>query len=607
MKKFLLVMLLFPFLVISSVNASIYSSYLPGGKNYFDPNNFTLRDTLLESNDLIKVKTNTSYVLSLPNNEILGTTYIKITGTTTLIEGYTSQLIECSSSDIVDYCIFNTQNDDLISISIDAVDIAQYIDYFGYENFQLEEGTVPTAYEEYIPPFVDVNSPEFSGIATFVKAYYETITVDQIISNHIIAYDEVDGDLTANIVVENDNYSANMYITGEYSVDLSVADSSGNVATMILYIIVKDEVSPTIIGPNEVIINVNNHLNLTQILDSYYSVSDGHDGVVALQVLNDNYTGNESILGSYLVTLYAEDASLNSVQRDITITVQDADAPQLVSSTTQKVNLSQNLNIIDFINTLEFIDNYDSQSSLTIDLVSEDPFINNLPGEYVVSLIVTDLSNNQSYIDINLTILDDIAPTINGPTNITVSYIDAPIITDILAMFTVSDNIDSMNVNQLQIISDNYQSRTALVGNFIVEFELTDSSGNIATHMLEINLIDNQKPVLYIDQYLVTVTKNATLTGQDVLSMMMNNGEIPNGSYQITTLLNEYNGNEKNPGTYLYQLLFTDEDGNSYQKDLVVKVIDSDKQENSFKWIRPATLYLMSTIVVIYVVWKKPQ
>ena len=575
MKRMIFLLVFSLLFVKASVFATTFSGYLPGGKNYLDPNNLSLRDTTLETNDPFKVKTNTVYTLSFPPDGILDITYVTVTdGSTILLEGYTNQLSECASLEMTDYCVFTTSVNDTLTVSFDAAGLQQYIDYYGYEGFQLEEGMQPTEYEPYIEPFVDINSPEFSGIATFVKAYYETVTIDQIIQNHILAYDEVDGDLTSSIVVTNDTYTNNMYQAGQYSATLSVSDSSGNTAFMTLYIVVKDEVSPNIIGPDEVFLDVNHNFSLTEILDTYYSASDGHDGLVALQVLTNDYTGNEDMIGIYYVTLYAEDAHQNATQRIIKIHVDDYDAPTIVSNTNQTVYLSQNMTMTEFISSLEFNDNHDNSSSLIVELSSEDPFVSMLPGSYIITLLVSDSSGNQGLFDVSVDIIDDIMPVISGPEQLSVSYTEAPTIEEILSMFTVSDNVDTLTVDQIVIVSETYQSRSALTGQYQLEMELTDSFGNTTNHILVIDLIDNLKPVIYIDQYLVTVTNEVTVTAEDVLTMMINTGEIPTGNYQIQTLRNEYEGNEKIPGTYLYQLLLTDEDGNSMQKELVVKVND---------------------------------
>ena len=440
-------------------------------------------------------------------------------------------------------------------------------------------------------------------------AYYENTTVDEIISEHIVVIDDIDGDITDNIVIVSDEYSSNINNAGEYLVVLSATDEFGNIATFNLTIIVKDEVLPEIMGPSVLNLSVSSLSSIEAAINDNFTAVDGHDGQLNIVVIDDNYTLNKNILGSYDVSIEATDASLNTITKDITITVNDVDKPVLESSNIVNVFLSTPITLNAIYNNLVITDNYDDSEDLVIVSITDNYTDNkDVIGNYQVDFSVSDSSGNINNLTIYINVIDNVVPVITGPETLVFSYTEEYVLNDFTNLLTVWDDYDTLTNADLTITENTFTNRTEEVGHFSITYSLMDSSGNIVSHKIELTIIDDQAPVIYIDNYLITVSNNASFKKEDALRMLINNREIPEGDYEITTLVDEYLGNENIPGSYQYSIKLTDDMGQSYQKDFVVKVPELEESNlDSKTLIRNIVVYSLVISVITFVIFKNKK
>ena len=82
--------------------------------------------------------------------------------------------------------------------------------------------------------YKDYESPKFEVIDNLCFSLYEHIDI----SEHIVAYDSLEGNIKGKIVVTSDNYSTS--IPGVYSLDATVTNSKGDTSTIRLPLIVED-------------------------------------------------------------------------------------------------------------------------------------------------------------------------------------------------------------------------------------------------------------------------------------------------------------------------------------------------------------------------------
>lgn len=609
-KKITIISLLMLMISIISVKAATFSNYLPGGKNYLYENNFLVSENSLQSIHDFVVKESTFYTLSMPGTGMLGNDLsIEIAGNYLYYDGNVLNDPSCVIREQLSYCTFETvSGEDYLSLRIYSAGIGNYIEYYGFTGFQLEEGTVPTNYEEYVISLSDISDPEFSGSGAYIKSYTSFETINSIINEHLVVIDRVDGNVTNSIVIISDQYTGNEQIVGEYLVELSASDTSGNTAYFNLSILVKDEIEPTISGPIAVSIDVNEGLNLIEIINNNFIINDEY-GSTTVNVLVDNYTLNNDVVGTYLVYFEAVDDYQNSVDETFHITLFDNDLPMVTSSLNITSYLSNPYTVATALSTLTFSDNYDDMSNTIINIISDD-FIGNesIPGTYIINFEVSDSSGNTLNSNLVINVIDDVTPEIGGPITYQGSYTEELILNDFLNMLTVSDNVDLIDLIDLYIIEDTYTDRISDIGNFSIVFGVMDGNLNVSTHTISITIFDDVPPIIYIDNYIVTVSMSSTFTTDDAVTLLINSEELIEGSYSVEKLFDGYSGNESNEGTYVYLLEFTNETGESYEKEFIVKVIDDKEIEYSNNLIvRNIIMYSISISIFGFIVLKNKK
>ncbi len=579
MKKKIMIIMIFALLMtLREVSANEFAQYLPGGKNYLDPDNMLFSNNLINSEDDMLVKTNTDYTLSFPGFDYIGDDIIiEVSGQETYLLGDVGNIDTCTMDPSVIVCHFTTSNvEDYLYFQISSSALTEYYDYYGMAYFQLEEGNVSTSYEQYVAPYTDTTNPEFLGAGAYIKSYQSTETIATIINDHIVATDDIDGDISDQIIIVSDEYTNNEQIVGEYDVILKVSDAASNETFFTLTIMVKDEIAPVITGPQTVTVEVSSSPTIESIISNNYTIYDEYDETLTENITTDEYTINKAVLGEYAVTYEVIDDSLNSASKNFTVNVVDLTAPQMIGENIHNSYLSNPLTFDDIINSLSFTDNYTDLSNIA-PTVLLDGYTSNetVPGTYHISIEVVDNSGNSLSEVLTVNVIDDIPPSIAGPINYTGSYDLALTLPDFIAMLSVSDNIDALTIEDLYVISDTYSSRTTQIGDFVIIFGIKDANNNEYTHQIDINLFDGVAPVIYVDNYIVTVNLSSTFDSEDTLKLLLNSNELENGDYTITTLIDEYTGNEKTPGSYLYRLAFKSDNGDVFEKEFIVKVEDN--------------------------------
>lgn len=379
-----------------------------------------------------------------------------------------------------------------------------------------------------------------------------------------------------------------------------------------------DDRTPVFEGDTYFVTNVNNPLTLEQIL-SHIVAWDEEDGYIDPVVIEDNYFANKEIIGSYTIKLQASDSSGNTSEIIITILVVDVDAPQIIGPAEIQVSISKKLSVDEIKSKLQVVDNYDTE--LVLSIIENDYQNNwNRVGRYKVVLKAVDSSDNETIREIFIKVVDDVAPVITGPTNIVKNNNEVLTISDILSLFTVSDNVDGDITNSLVVAVDGYTGNGHKVGEYKIVLSVTDNSGNVTTHELTIKVLDKIPPVFYIDNFLINVQSGVVLTRQQIIDLLIATGQLDvNGITYVNFILNEYESNENLPGTYNIRLLSVSTDGSEKAFDLQVKVLDVENDldpiivetKNFFEKVWNHILnnwywYLLGLIVLLLIL-KRPR
>lgn len=309
-------------------------------------------------------------------------------------------------------------------------------------------------------------------------------SLDEVISiiylqTKITAYDEVDGPVS--VKIHEDNYTSNSKNIGEYTVTFSASDNSSNTSYLTITIQVKDTTKPTIKGSSNITSSMSNPLNVNQIkssltvTDNYYNIANS-----SINIVKDNFTGNEQKEGSFTILFNVIDPS-NNISDNFVVTIKNLDdiPPIINGESSYEISNKTLLNLDEILNKLTASDNIDNNP--TIELLNDtytDSYFK--IGLYQISFIAKDKNNNISlpYI-ININVKDFTKPTIyiskkfigiDGNANINIQ--------DIIEIIETTNNINPNNLLSFEIVKDEYTPNRNTPGEYFVELSYEYENGD---------------------------------------------------------------------------------------------------------------------------------
>ena len=312
------------------------------------------------------------------------------------------------------------------------------------------------------------------------------------------AYDDFDGNISSNIIIEYDEYSNNTKKVGDYLIIVSVEDASKNKISSSFYIKVVDTTPPIIEGQNNYISYLSNPLNIELIREKLSAFDNSNfDLTSQIFLCDDTYSPNKNIVGTHNLYFCVYDYSNNiSDSFLVKVEVKD-DIPPVIEGLDYFTSyLSSPLSIEDILYSVAASDNnIDISSSIFITKDLYSNFQNTIGEKYLYLQAMDDYLNVSKEFRVTINLIDDISPQIFG-LNIYDSYLSSPLsISHIKQQLTVLDNIDGNITNTLEIIEDSYTNNINKKGTFFITFISKDSSNNTSENFkVTINNIDNVKP-----------------------------------------------------------------------------------------------------------------
>lgn len=505
---------------------------------------------------------------SLPDQEIYDNSKLSLSGS--VIKGFSS-IIDEEPPIISGYKDYYSSNiDSPINLTYILQNITAYderdgnlsssiiVEYNDYEENLNKLGTYPiilsvcdssnnkTSITFYIE-IKDLTPPTIEGKQSYISHLSSPLTIEEIKSNLTVT-DNTDINLSSSLYVCDDTYTINKNKTGLYTVYFCVMDSFYNEASPYKTVIeVKDDIPPIINGIDYHTSYLSNPLSIDIILKSIYATDNGQNISSSIFVTNDKYTQYKNTIGEKKIIFQAKDESNNlSSPFIVTVNLIDDVKPEIYGLNLFNSYLSSPLSLTYLKQQLTVLDNYDGNisSSLTIIDDTYSPNINN-KGTYYISFNATDSSNNTSEnFKISITNIDDLSPTIIGPSSLKYSIDNKPTIDNILSEYTVVDNID--NNLTIEIIEDTYSSSFS-TGTYYISLSAIDSQSNKSVPFtIKIEIVDLLLNLNEISISLPT-SKNYTL---DEINKIINFTQ----SYNI--IQNTYSPNYNTEGNYIieYQL-----------------------------------------------------
>lgn len=345
--------------------------------------------------------------------------------------------------------------------------------------------------------------PVLEGEVAYITNIDDPISEESIRSN-LVAWDDEDGDISHLITVTADDYTPNMDQVGEFEIEYSVTDSSGNTSILIVNVLIRDITRPVISGGSgSYSIGYKETLNLDTIKSSL-TASDNYDSTVPITIKTNNYTANKGTIGQYQVVYSAIDSSGNEGTKSILVNV-----------------------------------------------------------------------------------IDNVAPVFSGPTSISKPKNQVLTESQIRSQLSAMDEISGNRTANIQLVTDDYTGKGALVGTYSLVYAVSDAAGNQTQHTVQVTVVDDVAPWWFMrDGYFISVPDTVNLTRQQIIDILVQTSQLTVGATTyVSFLVDEYSGNESEPGIYAMTIKTTSVSGTESVKNLAIQVTsgtgtDGDLQLN---------------------------
>ncbi|WP_042249910.1 HYR domain-containing protein, partial [Jejuia pallidilutea] len=280
---------------------------------------------------------------------------------------------------------------------------------------------------------------------------------------------------------------------GDTIVIWTVTDAAGNTTTCTQTVTVTDDEDPVIATcPADVTANTSDDGtgNCTTTVALGTPVSNDNCSVATTEAQVNGTTIDpitfEFGLGDTTVTWLITDGSGNTTTCTQTVTVTDDENPTITCPANISVNIDAAACDVSTVNLgTPITDDNCSVASVTNDAPSTYPL-----GDTIVTWTVTDGSGNTATCTQTVTVIDNVDPTISCPANISVSA-DAGLCSASgvnLGTPTTSDCVVSTVTNDAP--------STFPLGDTIVTWTVTDSSGNSASCTQTVTVTDDENPTI---------------------------------------------------------------------------------------------------------------
>lgn len=397
---------------------------------------------------------------------------------------------------VVDYEIFNNSPPE---INYTDPIILNYGDEFNvYSFFKFIDNNDPNLLITFDISNVDFNklgtyqltvSAENNGNLKTTISTFITITDKEkpvlIIDNNINVFNvyEFDNSFLVNLITKvSDNYDKLTYkdvvihsqvnpdILSKYKVIYELTDSSFNTVSKEITIEIKDLEKPKIEQIKELEIDV---FSDNVYWKNYFNFYDNYDDENDLEIKFNDKNINLLKLNTYILEIEITDLSKNKTKNTFSVKVIDKEKPEVTQVNEIIITDFREKNITDYKNYFTIKDNYDDYSNVKIELLNNIDY--QKTGEYEVSFIFSDSSNNKNNIETSVYILDILAPTINFSEKKIKIYLYDEEINPYGLINSYSDNY-SKEENIILNINNNIQYDK--IGSYYIEYILKDESLN---------------------------------------------------------------------------------------------------------------------------------
>lgn len=368
---------------------------------------------------------------------------------------------------------------------------------------------------------------------------------------------------------------------GNTTVTLTAEDASRNQGTATATITVSEQIAPTAVAQDITVQLGSNGLVSVDPEDVNNGSSDNCTSATDLIFTLNESSFDCADIGSHSVILTVEDESGNQSTATATVTVEDQSAPSLLFKGGAQISLDINglatLSSSDVISSTT--DNCTDGGDIIITLAKTSFDCSNL-GSNSVNVTVEDASGNQESADATITVVDQIAPTINIQ--------DATIQLNANGSATLTfQDLDNGSVDNCTAATDLITSldKTSFtcsdIGSHTVTVTIEDASGNQSTATATVTVEDSITPTVITQDISVDLGDDGTAT---ITADQIDNGSTDNctSATDLILSLDISAFTTSHVGSNTVTLTVQDASGNKGTGSATVTVIEREEQVITF-------------------------
>ncbi len=341
--------------------------------------------------------------------------------------------------------------------------------------------------------------------------------------------------------------ASGIYPVGVTTVTYTAIDAASNENTCQFTVTVKDVTPPSILCPSDITADASVENCTADVEVSLPEVSDNCGGVT----ITNDFTGESNASGTYplgttIVTYTATDGAGNSASCQLTVTVQDVNAPSITCPANITVDADvdgcsasveiPSPEIADSCSTYTLTNDYNG----TADASAVYPV-----GVTTVNFTAEDSAGNSNSCSFTITVNDATPPSVTCPENVSVDASgDACSALVEIAIPEFGDNCTTVTLTN-DITGSEDASATYPVGTTTVTYTATDSAGNQASCSFDVTVNDVTAPTISCPANItVNAPANACSAAVTVPAPTVND------SCAGVTVTNSFNGTANASGTY---------------------------------------------------------
>ena len=287
------------------------------------------------------------------------------------------------------------------------------------------------------------------------------------------------------------------------------------------------------------------------VIDSYVEAYDNYDGhLTNKKVIEKNEYDENNKAGIYNVNYSAIDKAGNKGTFNLQIHLIDDVKPEISGNSKYVIGHNQGFTLDKIKENLTAIDNNDGDITNKITVKSEDFSTNEaIPGNYTAVFEVKDNAENTTTYTVNINVYnaDTEAPEFDGQFTFNVNSDEIMTLDDILEYITAYDNEDGDVTDSITVEYDEYSDNLDKIGKYTVTLSVSDESGNKATQIVTINVIDKVSPIFMFNSKNIYVEVGTASIESIALALQKTNNMF-DSDYEV--IYDEFSENKNNPGSY---------------------------------------------------------